>query len=228
VERAVLLESERPVQSAICGVFRRNWGFWGAEDGDGVGVCVDHERDAAELGDAVERPFRVCGSRGSAQTSAYAMSNEPPHAPSQLERIEQYFGASAREWQDLYARPQRVNDLVLANRRRLAVEKLRAYAGAGARVLDAGCGAGLVALDLVEQGFFVQGVDIAQNMLDLAAERFKAAGVNENRYALLRADVTHSALRPASFGAVVALGFLEYQAEVWAPGPCSPQAPTPS
>jgi hypothetical protein len=48
-------------------------------------------------------------------------------------------------------------------------------------------------------------------MLDLAEERFRTAGVREDRYAFTRADVTRAGLSPASFGGVVALGFLEYQ-----------------
>jgi SAM-dependent methyltransferase len=138
------------------------------------------------------------------------MSDREP-AESQWKRIERYFGDSALEWQDLYSRPQRANDLVLANRRRVAVAKVEQHARPGARVLDAGCGAGLVAVDLVERGFFVHGVDIAQNMLDLAAQRFAAAGIARDRYTLARAEVSQAELPSGSFGAIVALGFLEYQ-----------------
>jgi SAM-dependent methyltransferase len=109
---------------------------------------------------------------------------------SQLDRVEEHFGATALEWQDLYARPRRVNDLVLANRRRVGVEKIREHVRPGARVLDAGCGAGLVALDLVQAGFFVQGVDIAEKMLDLSRARFRAAGIASDRYAFVRTDVS--------------------------------------
>ena len=139
------------------------------------------------------------------------MSNRK--APSQLHQVEEYFGAYAREWQELYARPRRVNDLVLANRRRLAVEKVREHAAPGARVLDAGCGAGPVTLDLVAHGFAVHGVDIAQGMVDLAEQRFREAGVPRERYTFSRADVSRTGLAPGSFGAAVALGFLEYQAD---------------
>jgi SAM-dependent methyltransferase len=139
------------------------------------------------------------------------MSNSELPAESQLLRVEQYFSASAVEWQELYSRPQRVNDLVLANRRRVAVDKVVQHCRPGARVLDAGCGAGLVSLDLVERGFFVHGVDIAQSILDLAAQRMRSAGVAGDRYALVRGDVSQINLPSSSFGAIVALGFLEYQ-----------------
>jgi hypothetical protein len=57
---------------------------------------------------------------------------------------------------------------MLANRRRLAVAKVSEHAGPGAHVLDAGCGAGPVALDLLHHGFAVHGVDIAQGILGVA------------------------------------------------------------
>jgi len=134
-------------------------------------------------------------------------------AMSQLERIQDYFSASAREWQDLYARPQRVNDLVLANRRKLAVEKVSWLIPPGGRILDAGCGAGLVGLDLVEQGFYVHGLDIAEPMLELARRRFAERGIAESRYAFTSGEMEAAPLEPESFDGIVALGFLEYQVD---------------
>lgn len=108
-------------------------------------------------------------------------------------------------------RPRRVNDLVLAERRRLGVAKIRARLAPGARILDAGCGAGLVALDLLEHGYSVHGVDVAHSMLELCARRFGSAGIGEDRYTLTRGDVARAGLPSESFNAIVALGFLEYQ-----------------
>jgi 2-polyprenyl-3-methyl-5-hydroxy-6-metoxy-1,4-benzoquinol methylase len=138
-----------------------------------------------------------------------------PSKPEQLQlrRVTDYFSASAREWQDLYARPQRANDLVLANRRNLAVDKVAARVRAGGRVLDAGCGAGLVALDLSQRGAFVHGLDVAEPMLELARGRFRDAGVAQDRYAFTHSDLESAQLQAGSFDAIVALGFLEYQVD---------------
>ncbi len=130
---------------------------------------------------------------------------------SQLDRIEEHFGKHAVDWQDLYTRPWRLNHLVLANRRRVGVEKIGQHVAPCARVLDAGCGAGLVALDLVRQGFFVHGVDIADSMLELCQKRFNAAGITRDRYVFSRVNVGHANFEPGTFGGIVALGFLEYQ-----------------
>ncbi len=134
-------------------------------------------------------------------------------ARSQLDRIEAYFGSNAADWQNLYVQPRRVNDWVLAERRQFAVDAIAQHVAPGARILDAGCGAGLVALDLVQRGFFVHGIDIAEGMLELCRKRFADAGVALDRHAFERADVTGTQLPPRSFAGGVALGFLEYQAD---------------
>jgi 2-polyprenyl-3-methyl-5-hydroxy-6-metoxy-1,4-benzoquinol methylase len=132
---------------------------------------------------------------------------------SQLERLRAYFSASAREWQELYQRPRRVNDLVLAERRELAVAMIRELVAAGGRVLDAGCGAGLVGLDLAEQGYFVHGVDIAEPMLELSRRRFREAGIADERREFSCGELLSVELPRGSFDAIVALGFLEYQVD---------------
>lgn len=47
----------------------------------------------------------------------------------------------------------------------------------GARVLDVGCGAGRHAVELARAGLAVTGVDVSRRLLDVAAERARAAGV---------------------------------------------------
>lgn len=55
-------------------------------------------------------------------------------------------------------------------------------------VLDLGCGTGRITLPLAEAGFHVTGIDNAQAMLDVAAQKVSAAGVCE-RVDLLAADM---------------------------------------
>jgi ubiquinone/menaquinone biosynthesis C-methylase UbiE len=129
----------------------------------------------------------------------------------QLERLERYFSAHAKDWEDLYSQPKRVNDLVLANRRRLGLEGIRRYVPPGGRVLDAGCGAGLTALDLAEHGFYVHGVDIATNMLEICRRRFSQAQISVDRYDFTHGSVANIQFEPESFEGIIALGFLEYQ-----------------
>jgi hypothetical protein len=65
--------------------------------------------------------------------------------------------------------------LVLANRRKLAVELVSSEVPPRGRILDAGCGAGLVARDLAELGFFVHGMDIAEPKLEPCASPLSMA-----------------------------------------------------
>jgi 2-polyprenyl-3-methyl-5-hydroxy-6-metoxy-1,4-benzoquinol methylase len=153
---------------------------------------------------STENNFR--GNRAREQHPAWDNDSRP-----QLDRIEEHFGKNAVDWQDLYTRPWKPNHLVLANRRRVGVQKIGEHVAPGTRILDAGCGAGIVALDLVQRGFFVHGVDIAESMLRLCRERFTGAGISRDRYIFSRIDVGHANFDRESFSGILALGFLEYQ-----------------
>lgn len=59
--------------------------------------------------------------------------------------------------------------------------------GAGARLLDVGCGPGRHAVALAEQGHRVVGVDISDSFLDLARRRAVEAGVGD-RVTFVRGD----------------------------------------
>lgn len=130
-----------------------------------------------------------------------------------IEAIESSFESKAKMWQDLYKNPQRANDVVLINRMEIAVDLLKEQLSAGARVLDAGCGPGVVAKRLAESGFIVHGVDIASKMIDFCKETFADVLNGESPHRFSVGDIFKMNLDPQSFDGVVALGFLEYQAD---------------
>ncbi len=125
--------------------------------------------------------------------------------------VETYFDANAEDWSELYRRAQRVNDLVLAARRDAAVELLARRLPPGALIMDAGCGAGLTALALIERGYHVHGIDVSQRMLDCCAQNLARHGVPPERYALSRTDIVRGGFAPETFDGIAALGFLQYQ-----------------
>jgi SAM-dependent methyltransferase len=69
----------------------------------------------------------------------------------------------------------------------------------GARVLDVGCGSGLLARRLIAEGFVVTGIDASAAMIDLAREHAPAA-----RFELLRLPADSNALPPSD--AIVSTG----------------------
>jgi len=125
--------------------------------------------------------------------------------------VETYFDANAQDWSDLYRKAQRVNDLVLAARRDTSVEFLSKGLPPGAKIMDAGCGAGLTALALIQRGFHVHGIDVSQKMLDCCAENLTKSGIPQDCYELSRTDVIRGGFEPETFDGIAALGFLQYQ-----------------
>ncbi len=145
-------------------------------------------------------------------------SGAPPAAPVEgehIELVERYFDDNAQDWSDLYRSARRANDVVLAARRDAAVQALAERVEAGGRILDAGCGAGLTALELVRRGFRVHLVDVSRRMLDLAAQNLSAANAPAERYEITRgdpiADLERARAGSASYDGIAALGFLQYQ-----------------
>jgi 2-polyprenyl-3-methyl-5-hydroxy-6-metoxy-1,4-benzoquinol methylase len=68
-----------------------------------------------------------------------------------------------------------------------------------ARILDAGCGTGRLAIELARRGYTVAGIDVEPAMLDVA--RQKAPGLE-----WVLSDLATAALAPARFDLVVAAG----------------------
>lgn len=124
-------------------------------------------------------------------------------------KLEAYFDGTANEaWKRMMsdAPVSKVRATVRAGRDRMRAElvsKLPADLN-GARVLDAGCGAGQLSLELAERGADVLGADISPKLLDLAQSRVPA--VLEPRIRFVAGDM----LDPAhgSFDYVVAMDSL--------------------
>jgi len=128
-----------------------------------------------------------------------------------LDRVETQFDRFSKQWQELYYKPRRVNDIVLQNRKDFSLAFLYQHLKPGAGILDAGCGTGVVALEMAQKGFFVHGTDIAKKMIKLAQRLFFENDIDPSRYRFTVGDLTESNLAENSFDGILALGFLEYQ-----------------
>lgn len=80
--------------------------------------------------------------------------------------------------------------------------------GAG-RVLDIGCGPGVMTRDILDRGWEYVGTDIAPAMIDEARRRF----AGDQRATFSVGPVEHIDAPAASFDAVVAMGLVEYLAD---------------
>ena len=128
-----------------------------------------------------------------------------------IELVEEYFDTNATNWSDLYSKAERANDVVLRDRKDAAVAFLAERLAPGARVLDAGCGAGMTAIDLIARGFFVHGVDISDKMIAHCRANLEQRGVAADSFELTHGDVLQAGFADESFDAVSALGFIQYQ-----------------
>jgi predicted TPR repeat methyltransferase len=81
----------------------------------------------------------------------------------------------------------------------------------GKRVLDIGCGSGRYAVEIAKVGGQVTGIELSPEMLRMAAERVKAAGVND-KVELIEADFVAWADQQTGrpFDVAVAMGVLDY------------------
>ncbi|MGI8559443.1 MAG: class I SAM-dependent methyltransferase [Solirubrobacteraceae bacterium] len=123
--------------------------------------------------------------------------------------VDRYFDVSAGYWRAIYGR-QELQGLVY--RRRL--ETVAAWAvefglAAGAKALDAGCGAGLMSVELARRGFSVIGTDSSPEMVQTAARLAAEQGL-AGRVTIREADVHRLPFGDGEFALIVALGLLPW------------------
>ena len=116
--------------------------------------------------------------------------------------VKDSFSARAAEWMACYASEKKtLEQRNLLSRQRVALELLDVRPPA--LVLDAGCGSGEMSAKLLERGFDVRGIDIAEPMIHLASTRF-----GTDRFQV--ADLESIPFPDGTFDAVVCLGVIEY------------------
>ena len=129
--------------------------------------------------------------------------------PAHLELVEEYFDTHAVDWSELYAAPRSPGDWVLADRMRFALDWLSANVPAGGRILDAGCGAGVLSLELAGRGYRVEGIDVSEKMIAIASANRDRRGVAAEQCSFRKADLAE--LSGRTFDGIAAMGFIQYQ-----------------
>jgi len=116
----------------------------------------------------------------------------------------QHFDAHSAWWYEVYYDETSFTGYGLRKQQAYVTARLR-QRGESLRVLDAGCGAGVVAIALAEAGHNVSGIDIAPRMIERAVQEAELRGLSCD-FRVGSADALP--YRDAAFDAVVAMGLL--------------------
>jgi SAM-dependent methyltransferase len=123
--------------------------------------------------------------------------------------VDRYFGAQAPYWRDVYAE-EGLQGLIYRERMARALRWIDDLGpGAGATALEAGSGAGRLAVELAERGLHVTAIDSSDEMVRLTAQAAREAGVSAS-LASERADVHGLPFEAGAFELVVALGVIPW------------------
>lgn len=127
----------------------------------------------------------------------------------QQAEVDWYFQSSAAYWREIY-RSRRVRALSYQRRRDVVLRWIAALGLPGSsRILDVGCGAGVVAADLASAGYSVDAIDTAPAMLDMTRQHASCAGVTARVH--VRLGDAHALVFPdESFDVVTAVGLLPW------------------
>ncbi|PYO40641.1 MAG: hypothetical protein DMD33_16785 [Gemmatimonadetes bacterium] len=120
--------------------------------------------------------------------------------------VKTFFSERATQWVTFYAdaEPRTIITQNLNSRQRFTLELVEAAIPASSRILDAGCGSGVTAAKLMQRGYAVWGIDLAEPMIRQARE---LCGTDQFGIG----DIEHIPFEDNTFDGVVSLGVIEYQ-----------------
>jgi ubiquinone/menaquinone biosynthesis C-methylase UbiE len=123
--------------------------------------------------------------------------------------VERVFDSAATYWRDIYA-TRCFLSTVYADRQAAALEWFdEARIPTGAPVLEIGCGAGFLTVELAGRGYRVDAIDSSEAMVASTRARIAEAGLAGTATAQVE-DVHALSARDASYAAVIALGVLPW------------------
>ena len=127
----------------------------------------------------------------------------------QQELVDDLFETNAAYWRDTY-KEKDISGIIYQRRQATALSYVDGLAlPKTANILEVGCGAGFLTEALVKRGFFVEGIDHAQKMIDLTIENAKQKGI-VNRINVCTGDVHKLSYEDKTFDLIIALGVIPW------------------
>ncbi len=124
---------------------------------------------------------------------------------SSKDQVRDVFSASVRKWAASYKEeaPVTFSDQSLVSRKNFALRLLQNGVPPGSKTLDVGCGAGVFAVELIQHGYDVWGVDLSEAMIKYTRE---TSGIQQFSVG----DSERLEFPDNTFDAVTCLGVIEY------------------
>ena len=135
----------------------------------------------------------------------------PDSAPTEEAQraVDAYFDAESSFWDEIYA-ASNVYAVIHQDRHALALELIGEIdLPRGSRVLEVGCGAGLMTVALAQHGYQIDATDSAPAMVERARQNVHAAGAS-SQVTVRGADAHSLRFEDEAFSVVVALGVLPW------------------
>jgi len=133
-------------------------------------------------------------------------------SPQHITQVRDLFDSTAQSWHDRYVDLSCANDLVLWERKRITADHVRSIIPFGSKILDAGCGAGNLAIELAQDGYSVHGIDIAPSMIKLCEDKVSKLGQTDLSCTFTTATLQelHTTVG-RQYDCIIGLGLIEYQ-----------------
>ncbi|PYO98736.1 MAG: hypothetical protein DMD61_09150 [Gemmatimonadetes bacterium] len=119
-------------------------------------------------------------------------------------QVKNRFSEQATQWAACYADPEpTLSSQHLISRQRFALKMVEAAMPPSSRILEVGCGAGVMAAKLIKRGYAVWGIDLAEPMIRHARQLCESDPFGVG-------DIEHIPFPDNTFDVVVSLGVIEY------------------
>ncbi|HZT70136.1 MAG TPA: class I SAM-dependent methyltransferase [Terriglobia bacterium] len=133
----------------------------------------------------------------------------PADKPVEKRAVTEYFDAESSYWDGLY-NGNDVFAVIHQQRRLMALKYFDELAlPQRDRILEVGCGAGLLTVDLARRGYKVEALDRVKSMVDLTKRNARNFGVHERINAHI-ADVCRLPFQNGTFRCLIALGVVPW------------------